>query len=107
MAAFSWFRALRNLDLQVVRVHQVIGSDAEASRGDLLDRASPQITVCIGLEPRFILSTLAGIGSAADPVHSDCQSLVRFLADRAERHRSSGKTLHNFSGRLDSIERNP
>ena len=40
LAAFAGLRALRHLDLQFLRVDQVLAGDAEAARGDLLDRAS-------------------------------------------------------------------
>ena len=40
LAAFAGLGALRHLDLQLVGVHQVIGGDAEAPGGHLLDRAA-------------------------------------------------------------------
>ena len=106
LAAFAGLRALRNLDLQVVRVDQVIGGHAEARRSHLLDGAAAQIAIRIGLEARFVLAALAGVGFAADAVHGDGQRFVRFLADRAEGHRAGGKALHDFGGGLDVFERN-
>ena len=47
LAAFAGLRALRDLDLQIVRVDQVIRGDAETRRGHLLDRAAAQIAVRI------------------------------------------------------------
>ena len=70
-----------------------------------LMRAAAQVAVGIGLEPRFVLAALAGIGFSADAVHGDRQRLVRFLADRAEGHRAGGKALHDFRGGLDFLER--
>jgi hypothetical protein len=37
LAALSGLGALRNLDLQLVSIGEVVGSDAKAARGDLLD----------------------------------------------------------------------
>ena len=37
LAAFAGLGALRDLDLQLVGVDQIVGGDAEAARGDLLD----------------------------------------------------------------------
>ena len=105
LAAFAGLRALRDLDLQVVGIDQVIGGDAEARRSHLLDGAAAQIAVGIGLEARFVLAALAGVGFSADAVHGDGQRFVRFLADRAERHRAGGKALHDFRGGLDFFER--
>ena len=45
LAAFAGLGALRDLDLQVVGVHQVIRGDAEARRSHLLDRAAAQVAV--------------------------------------------------------------
>ena len=106
LAAFAGLRALRHLDLQLVGVDQVVRSNAEARRRDLLDRAAPQVSVGIRLVALFVFATLAGIGLAPDAVHGDGQGLVRFLADRAERHGSGGKALDDLFGRLDFLERN-
>ena len=65
-----------------------------------------EIAVRIGNEPRFVLAALAGIRFSADAVHGDGQRFVRFLADRAEGHRAGRKSLHDFGGGLDFVERN-
>ena len=49
LAAFAGLGALRNLDLQIVRVHQIVGGDAEARRSHLLDGAAAQVAVGVGL----------------------------------------------------------
>ena len=106
LAAFARLRALRDLDLQVVRVDQIIRRDAETRRGHLLDRAAAQIAVRVRNEAGLVLAALAGVRFPADAVHGDGQRFVRFLADRAEGHRAGGKALHDFGGRLDLIEGN-
>ncbi len=50
LAAFAGLRALRNLDLQLVGVGQVPDRDAEAARGDLLDRRALRVAVGQRLE---------------------------------------------------------
>ena len=79
LAAFAGLGALRHFDLQFVGVDQVIGGDAEARGGHLLDRAAAPVAVGIALEASFVFPALAGVGFAADAVHGDGQSLVRFL----------------------------
>ena len=106
LTAFPGFRALRHLDLQLRCVDQVIRSHAEARRGYLLDRAAPPVSVGVPLVTLFVFATLAGIRHSADPVHGDSQSLVRLLADRAERHGPGGKALHDLFGRLHFLDGN-
>ncbi len=104
LAALAGLRALRHLDLQFVGVHQVIGGDAEARRGHLLDGAAPRSPFGRA-EARFVFPALAGVRLAADAVHRDGQRLVRFLADGAERHGAGGEALHDLLGRLHLFER--
>ena len=65
-----------------------------------------QVAVGVGLEARFVFAAFAGVRLAADAVHGDRQRLVRFLADRAERHRAGGEALDDLLRRLDFLERN-
>ena len=107
LAAFARLGALRDFDLQFVGVDQVIASvtpnRAEATCLIALRCESP-----FGSrhEARFVFPALAGVGLAADAVHGDRQRLVRFCADRTERHRAGGEALHDFARRLDFFERN-
>ena len=50
LAALAGLGALRHLDLQVVGIDQIFGGDAEAARGDLLDRRAHRIAVGQRLE---------------------------------------------------------
>ena len=81
LAAFAGLCALRHLDLQLVGVDEVIGGDAEAAAGDLLDGAAARIAVGVGREARFVLAAFAGVRHAAEAVHGDGEGFVRFLAD--------------------------
>ena len=105
LAAFARLRALRHLDLQFVGVDEVVTGDAEARRGDLLDRAAAEVAVRIAHEARGILAALAGVALAADAVHRDGEIFVRLLADRSERHRAGLEALDDLAGRLDFFER--
>ncbi len=84
LPAFAGLRALRDLDLQIVRIDKIIGGHAKPRRSHLLDRAAAQVAIGIRLEARLVFAALAGIGFTADAVHGDRQRFVRFLADRAE-----------------------
>ena len=104
LAAFAGLRALRDLDLQIVGVDQIISGNAETPRGHLFDGTAAPVAVGVALEALFVLAAFAGIGARADAVHGDGQRLVRFLADRTERHRTGGEALDDLTGRLDFVE---
>src|SRR5262249_54514250 len=100
LAAFARFRALCHLDLKLVSVDQVIRRYSETRGGNLFDGTSPQITIGIGLEALFVFAAFASVRLTSDAVHGDRESLVRFLADRTERHGSGREALDNFLGGL-------
>jgi hypothetical protein len=87
LAAFAGLGALRDFDLQLFRIGQVVGSHAEAGTGDLLDGAILRIAVRTRHVPLRVLAALAGIARAADAVHGDSQTFVGFFADGAVAHR--------------------
>ncbi len=88
LSAFAGLGALRHLDLHHVGVDEIFGGDAEAARGDLLDRRAHGIAVRQRLEAVALLAALAGVGLAADPVHRDRQA---WCAPRARSSRSSSR----------------
>ena len=61
LSAFSRLCTLRDLDLQIVRINHVVGGNAEAGRGHLLNRAAAQIAVGVGNVAGFILSAFSGV----------------------------------------------
>src|SRR5579863_10573701 len=69
LAAFPRLGSLRDLDLQIVGVDQVVGSDAKTSRGHLLDGTAPPVAVGIALETGLVFPALARIGATADAIH--------------------------------------
>jgi len=77
LAAFTGLRALRHLDLELVRVREIPDRDAEAAGRDLLDSGPARVAVRQRQEPRRILATFAGVALAADAVHRDGERLVR------------------------------
>src|SRR6266699_1065973 len=93
LSAFARLGALRNLDLQLVGMDQIITGYAETARCDLLDPAVTRIAVRIRKIAFRVFTTLAGVALAADAIHGDGQRLVRFLADRTIRHRACLEAL--------------
>ena len=106
LAAFAGLGALRNLDLQLVGVGEVVDRDAEPAGGDLLDRRALRVAVGQRLEPLGVLAAFARVALAADAVHRDGERLVGLGRDRAERHGAGAEPLDDFAGRLDLVERN-
>ncbi len=104
LAALAGLGALRHLDLHLVRVHQVLGGHAEAARGHLLDGRTHRIAVGQLLEAFRLLAALAGVRTAAEAVHGDRQSRVRFIRDGAERHGAGAEALHDRARRFDLME---
>src|SRR5205823_327440 len=105
LAALAGLRSLRDLDLELVRVDEVVDGHAEAARRDLLDRRAAPVAVRVTLEPPRVLPTLARVRLAADPVHGDRERLVRLRRKRSERHGAGGEALDDLLGRLDLLDR--
>src|SRR6185312_5376359 len=105
LAAFAGLGALRHLDLHHVRVDEILGSDAEAARGDLLDRRAHRVAVRQRLVAIRLLAAFAGVRLAADPVHGDGERGVRLARDGAVRHGSGGEAAHDRLDRLDLVQR--
>ena len=105
LSALAGLGSLCHLDLQVGRIDEIFARHAESCRCDLLDRAAPRVAIGVANVARGILAALAGVRLAAEPVHRDRQGLMRFLADRAVRHRAGGEPLENPVERLDVVDR--
>src|SRR5690606_1027795 len=88
LAALAGLGALRDLDLQLLGVVQVLDRHAEAARGDLLDRAGLAVAAVVRDVARAVLAALAAVAACAEAVHRHRERLVRLLADRAEAHRA-------------------
>mmetsp|Transcript_43738 Transcript_43738/g.106159 ORF Transcript_43738/g.106159 Transcript_43738/m.106159 type:complete len:663 (-) Transcript_43738:1140-3128(-) len=99
LAALPGLRALRHLDLQLVRVGQVVGGDAEPAGGDLLDGGAPFVE-----ESLRVFAALASVRLTAELVHRERERLVCFDRDRAERHGACAESLHYVGHRLHLVD---
>ena len=81
LAAFAGLGALGHLDFQFLGAGKIFRCHAETAAGDLLDLAIAPIAIWIAFEARRILTAFAGIGLAANFIHSDGQ---QFMGLRAE-----------------------
>ena len=106
LSALARLGALRHLDLQVVRVDEVLARHAEARRGHLLDGAALRVAIRQRDVALRILAAFAGVRPAAQAVHRNRQRLVRFAADRAVGHGAGGEPLEDRFRRLDLVDRN-
>src|SRR4029450_5474793 len=88
LAAFAGLRTLRNFDLQLVCINQIVAGYSETSRCHLFYAAVARVTIRLRRVAFRVLTSLAGIASGADTIHGDRQGLMRFLAYRAARPRS-------------------
>src|SRR5439155_23830595 len=106
LSAFAGLCALRHLDLQLVRIDQVLTRDTKPGGCDLLDRAGARVPVRIRNISSGIFAAFARIAAAADAVHGDGQGLMSFLADGPERHRARGKAFDDGFHRFYFVQRN-
>ncbi len=65
LPAFAGLGALGHLDLQLLRVHEVVAGYAEPAGRDLLDRAAAGITAGQRLEALRVFAALTGVAFAA------------------------------------------
>ena len=61
LTALAGLCALRHFDLQFVGVYQIVCSDAETRRRNLLHGAAAQVAIRIALEPLFVFPALTGV----------------------------------------------
>ena len=81
LAAFTRLGALRDLDLDDLRIDEVFRGYAKAPGSDLFDLGHP-----LGAVARWILAALARVRARADAVHRNRQRLMRLGRQRAQRH---------------------
>ena len=101
LAALTRLGALRHLDLNVRRVHQVVTGDAESAGRHLLDGAAPARVI----EPVDVLAALAGIGPPTEVVHRDRHGFVRLGRDGAVTHCAGVEPGDDRVDGLDLVER--
>src|SRR5258706_580885 len=96
LSTLARLRALRNFDLQLLRIHQVVAGNAKSSRGYLLYCAVARVAAVIYEVAYRVLAAFSGVALAADAVHGNSQSFVRFFADRTIRHRARLEALDDI-----------
>ena len=100
MAALAGLRALRHLNLNLLRRQQIITGHAEAARSHLLDGG-----VEFAAEAFRQLSTLAAVGFAAQTVHGLRHALMGLLRNGAIGHRTSLKPFDDVLYRFHFLQR--
>ena len=101
LPAFARLRALRHLDLNLLRACEVKAGHAEPPARHLLDRAVLRVTRRIRpREPLRVFAAFAGVRLSADAIHRNRQRLVRLTGDRAVAHRARFEPLQD---RLDGL----
>src|SRR5690606_21082987 len=93
LAALAGLGALSHLDLDLAALVQIFSRDAEAARGDLLDRRVGIVAVRTRMIALRVLAALARDRAGADAVHGDVQRLVGLGAEGAQRHAGVTKRL--------------
>src|ERR1035437_4130611 len=79
LASFARFCTLRNLDLNVVSIHQILTCDAKTPTSHLLDRRSLRIPIRHHNVSLGILATFSGIGFPTQTVHGDSHGFMSLL----------------------------
>mmetsp|Transcript_54993 Transcript_54993/g.128327 ORF Transcript_54993/g.128327 Transcript_54993/m.128327 type:complete len:302 (-) Transcript_54993:2443-3348(-) len=111
--------SLRQFDLQLLGVCQVLCSHAEAARGHLFDLGAEGVTAdnvpsgCTGLEfsllqlseAHRVLSTFTGVALTPDPVHGNGHGAVGLIRDGTKGRGTSAKALDDLHGRLNLRQR--
>src|SRR5690348_14445602 len=87
LTTFTGLRTLRHLDLQLFRTHQILRCNTKARGGHLFDLTTDRIALEITMVPLRVLTTLTGIITPTDTIHSSRNHLVCFRIQRADRHR--------------------
>jgi len=97
LTAFAGLCALCNFYLYFLSVDQILGSDAETTRCNLLGFTGKGNTVDRSVEAFSVFSALACVAAGAQFVHSHGQSLMCFFRECAERHGPYHKMPDDFS----------
>ncbi len=103
LPAFPGLRALRHLDLDLVRIAQVVRCHAEPARRHLRDCGAHRVARSAAPRPRNVLAALSSVRFPAQPVHRNRQSRVRLHRDRPVRHCARHKPPHDLRPRLHLV----
>mmetsp|Transcript_74396 Transcript_74396/g.215038 ORF Transcript_74396/g.215038 Transcript_74396/m.215038 type:complete len:532 (+) Transcript_74396:2125-3720(+) len=119
LAALAGLRPLRELDLQLVSIRQVLRRDAEAARGHLLDlgangialknipggAAHLDLALLQRLEALGFLAALARVAPAADAIHRNRHGAVRLVGNGTQGGGAGAEAFDDFRRGLDLIDR--
>ena len=106
LAALAGLGALGDLDLDLAALVQVFGGDAEAARGDLLDRRVGVVAVGAGLVALRVLAALAGDRAGRRCGSWRCSACSCASGDSApRRHARRDEALADLVDALDLVER--
>src|SRR5258708_2635756 len=84
LSAFAWLRALCDFDLEFVSRNEILGSDAEPGRCNLLDPAVREVPARSAFEPAAVFAAFAAVAPRAKPVHRNGQRFVSFFRKRTK-----------------------
>ena len=106
LPALTGLRALGHLDLQFLRVDEVVARHAETPGRDLFDRRVLRVAVRLAHVTRRIFAALARVAAAAETIHRDGERLVRLFRDRAVTHCARLEPLHDRFDGFDFLDGN-
>ena len=94
LTTFPRLSALGNFYLQLLGVHEIFGSHAEAAARHLFSLAIQRNALHCCMKTVVIFTTLSGIAPETQGIHCHCYSLMRLLRKSPERHGARDKVPH-------------
>mmetsp|Transcript_9325 Transcript_9325/g.18389 ORF Transcript_9325/g.18389 Transcript_9325/m.18389 type:complete len:622 (-) Transcript_9325:3164-5029(-) len=96
LSTLTGLGSLSHLNLDLVRVGEVLCGHTEATRSDLLDGTALGVSVGERLETSRVLTTFSSVGASSDAVHGHSKSLVSLCGDGSKTHGTSGEALEDL-----------
>src|ERR1700736_315789 len=106
LAAFARLCSLSHLDFNLFGSCQICGRYSKSALGDLFDGAVWPITIFATMKTLRILAAFARIGFAANTIHGNGETFMRFRAQRPKRHSGGRKTFPNIFNRFHVLDWN-
>ena len=105
LTTFSWFCTLGYFNLYFLCIHQIFGSNAKSSTGNLLCLAWQRNAIHFCMVTGVILPALTCVASSTQLIHGDSQCLMSFNAQSAKAHGSCHKMFYNALYWLHLVDR--
>src|SRR5579859_781301 len=102
---FTRLSALRHLDLEFVRIREVVRGYTESTGCNLFDGRTHRVAVRKTVGSLWIFSTFTGVGFTTQSVHCNGEGGVCFHGDRTVGHGTGTEATDDFCPRLDLFER--